>query len=73
MTSATTHDRRLTTMVMLVSLEPIRTYELVDREGRIIGQVVQPAESGLVGHGTMLLRRPAPVPATHPQRPPSAA
>lgn len=58
-------------MVMLTSLEPIRTYDVVDRDGRVIGQVIQPAEAGLVGQGTMLLRRP--VPAIRTQRPPSAA
>ena len=58
-------------MVMLTSLEPIRTYDVVDRDGRVIGQVIQPAEAGLVGQGTMLLRRA--VPAIRTQRPPSAA
>ncbi|MGH7591477.1 MAG: hypothetical protein ACREOE_08990 [Gemmatimonadales bacterium] len=48
-------------MVKLASLDPIRTYDVLDREGRVIGQVLQPAEAGLCGQGTMLLRRPAPV------------
>jgi hypothetical protein len=66
-----TNDQRLTTMVKLNSLDPIRTYDVLDREGRVIGQVLQPAEAGLRGQGTMLLRRPVPV--VRSQRPLGAA
>lgn len=47
-------------MVKLATPESIRTYDVLDRDGRVIGQVLQPAEAGLRGQGTMLLRRPAP-------------
>ncbi|HET7024642.1 MAG TPA: hypothetical protein VFI39_05515 [Gemmatimonadales bacterium] len=47
-------------MVKLATLDPVRTYDVLDRDGQVIGQVLQPAEAGLRGQGTMLLRRPAP-------------
>ncbi len=39
-------------------------YELIDPDGRVIGQVVRPVSPELVGRavGTILLRRPAPGP-----------
>lgn len=39
-------------------------HELTDPEGRVIGQVVRPVSSELVGRAveTVLLRRPAPGP-----------
>jgi hypothetical protein len=49
-------------MVMLISLDPAPTFEVLDADGRVIGKVVGPAEPELVGpgKGTVLLRRPAP-------------
>jgi hypothetical protein len=60
-------------MVMLISIDPAPTFEVLDTDGRVIGKVVRPAEPELVGpgKGTVLLRRS--VPALEPRRSPHAA
>jgi hypothetical protein len=60
-------------MVMLTSLDPAPTYDVLDASGRVIGQVLGPETPRVtgVGEGTVLLRRP--VPSGEIRRPQHAA
>ena len=60
-------------MVMLTSLDPAPTYDVIDASGRVIGQVLGPATPRVtgLGEGTVLLRRS--IPSMETRRPQHAA